>query len=514
LYNTNYAQPQSQTTSAAAGAVTNTVQAQQTQAPQELGADLKNGMTLGDAMKKYLPLKVDPHDIYKQYLAGNTFGKNKTPKAPVESPEQLINMGIPADALGKVGENGTVQDRWNTGSIVEELRKLNDLWGQTKAANLAPNKIGYNAASEKYLTARALLGEHISTAVGGAPGGETTAGILMGVLPDSTNLMNYSPDVAKGKFDTAEQMLMLQKRYGYDDVYTNPPTTQSGQSQTPQKGGDILRSLLGMVANPVINAANKTTQENSQMPNAKGDPLQAILNAGGATANFAKNTIGNPDILGEAATLATIPDGIGALKAAPEVLAKILGKGAVEEGGAALANAPGKLSQFLTPNKAKATIGAIRDNLISTADKTGATIKGEDVANSIRQWADKAKLSNLPDADAIEQAAVNATKHYAGQVFKPSDLKNIYDGIETGYTKAGVLKSSASSFIDTGIKKIIADQVENVAPGFQKTSELFSKVFNGEKSSAGKIIKNLPQGVVRTGLNVAGLGAVGKLLGL
>src|ERR1035437_719277 len=107
------------------------VNTQQIQAPQALGADLKNGMTLSDAMKKYLPLKVDPHDIYKQYLAGNTYGPNGTPKAPVESPEQLINMGVPADALGKVGETGTVQDRWNTGSVVEEFRKANDLWNQT-----------------------------------------------------------------------------------------------------------------------------------------------------------------------------------------------------------------------------------------------------------------------------------------------------------------------------------------------------------------------------------------------
>jgi hypothetical protein len=334
---------------------------------------------------------------------------------------------------------------------------------------------------------------------------------LLDTLPNVGDASQLIPGASEQKFNSVEDQLLKTKGYSYKDLGLPAP---AGQEQKKSSGGDLLTSLLGMVANPAINAANKTTADNAGMPNAKGNPLQAVLNAGGATANLAKNTVGNPDILGEAATLATIPDGIGAIKAAPEVLAKIFGKGAVEEGGAALANAPGKLSQFLTPNKAKATIGAIRDNLISTADKTGATIKGEDVANSIRQWADKAKLSNLPDADAIEQAAVNATKHYAGQVFKPSDLKNIYDGIETGYTKAGVLKSSASSFIDTGIKKIIADQVENVAPGFQKTSELFSKVFNGEKSSAGKIIKNLPQGVVRTGLNVAGLGAVGKLLGL
>jgi hypothetical protein len=497
---------QSGASSAASGATVAGVEAQKAPAQINLGKDLANKMTLNSALAKYTPLGMSADDIFKQYLSASPWGM------PNETPQELQQKGVTAAALGDIGTPGSFMDRYNTKNALSGIRDLRSKWQDVSTTAKLPFLGSSTDKAQGYEAGRTILGNHLASLIPGASGAQSTGQSLLDTLPNVGDASQLIPGASEQKFNSVEDQLLKTKGYSYKDLGLPAP---AGQDQKkPSSGGDLLTSLLGMVANPAINAANKTTADNAGMPNAKGNPLQAVLNAGGATANLAKNTVGNPDILGEAATLATIPDGIGAIKAAPEVLAKVLGKGAVEEGGAALANAPGKLSQFLTPNKAKATIGAIRDNLISTADKTGATIKGEDVANSIRQWADKAKLSNLPDADAIEQAAVNATKHYAGQVFKPSDLKNIYDGIETGYTKAGVLKSSASSFIDTGIKKIIADQVENVAPGFQKTSELFSKVFNGEKSSAGKIIKNLPQGVVRTGLNVAGLVAVGKLLGL
>ena len=502
------------------------VNTQQIQAPQALGADLKNGMTLSDAMKKYLPLKVDPHDIYKQYLAGNTYGPNGTPKAPVESPEQLINMGVPADALGKVGETGTVQDRWNTGSVVEEFRKANDLWNQTSAANLAGNKAGYNAASEKYLTARAILGEHISTAIGGAPSGETTAATLMNLLPNSTNLLNYSPDVAKGKFDTAEEMLRLQKRYSYDDIYTKPPTDTAQTQQKPTTGGGLLTNLLGMVANPVaglaksmlvdpvVNATNKTTAENAGMPNAKGNLIQSVLNAGKETANFAKNTVGNPEIWGEAATLEGGIDGVGALKAAPATLAKILGKGAakevagsVPEVAAALKGNP--IMDLINPKGIVSRGGAVRDALVDTSTKAGITKNPSAIIADLEKSVPRLKMGNLGQGDIIDRSIADAKNAFKGPL-SAQDLANAYKEADSGFTKAGAAKTAIQSNIDRNLRDILSKHLDQMAPGWNDATTAMAKGFQAQKSAIRPFVKRA--GAV--GLGVLGLDSLRHMIGI
>src|ERR1035437_5220481 len=497
---------QSGAQSAASGATVAGVEAQKAPAQINMGADIKNKMTLDSALAKYTPLGKTADEVFQQYLAASPYG------LPKESPQELMNKGITAPALGDIGTPGSFMDRYNTKNALSGIRDLRSKWQDVSTTAKLPFLGSSTDKAQGHEAGRTILGNHLASLIPGASGAQSTGQSLLDTLPNVGDATQLIPGASEQKFNSVEDQLLKTKGYSYKDLGLPAPTGQD--QKKPSSGGDLLTSLLGMVANPAIEATNKTTADNAGMPNAKGNPLQAVLNAGSATANLAKNTVGNSAILGEAATLATIPDGIGAVKAAPEVLAKILGKGAVEESGAVLANAPGKLSQFITPNKAKAAIGVIRDNLISVGDKTGATVKGKDVANSIRQWADTAKLSNLPDADAIEKAAVNAAKHYAGKVLQPSDLKNIYDGIETGYTKTGVLKSSAASYIDTNVKKIIGGQLDTIAPGFQKTSDLFSKVINGEKSSLGKFIKNVPGTAARTGLYAAGFGGIAKMLGL
>lgn len=319
---------------------------------------------------------------------------------------------------------------------------------------------------------------------------------------------------------------------GLDDKYLPKQAQQNQSNQQAQPQQNLKITGIPAIDNVISNGINDIK---GMAQGAQQTPLFGVNSLNPADAgNNIKTLLGLPgQILGQYARIAQNPIGEATqhpVNTALAVLGPLMGlKGApeaVEEGAATegqaeaaasqdpFANAPGKLQQILNPNKAKAIIGSIRDNIINTADKSGVTISGDDLAGGVRQWADQAKLSNLPDADAIEQAATNAEKYYSGQNFKPSDLKNIYDGIESGYTKNSVPKSATSSYIDRGLQQVLSNKLDEVAPGFQKTSQLFSQTYGAEKGVPAKIIRNLPQNAVKAGMNVAGLGILREFLGI
>src|SRR5258708_3880314 len=155
------------------------VDKQQAQAPQQLKADLANKMTLGDAISKYTALKMSPNDIFKQYLSENTWGPNGTPAVPIEGANELTNLGINTDALGKVGDVSSFMDRWNARNAIKELQNTRDYFAQTKGSDIAGNKIGFNANSKAYENSRIVAGLHLSSLIPGSSTAEGTGNTLL-----------------------------------------------------------------------------------------------------------------------------------------------------------------------------------------------------------------------------------------------------------------------------------------------------------------------------------------------
>lgn len=488
------------------------IKAQQAEALQNLRTDLQKGTTLRDALSKYTSLGMSPDEIFKNYLSESPYG------VPHENPNDLQQLGITAGALGKIGDPGSFMDKYNTKNAITELRNLESYYNQ--ASPIAKNLpiIGAQLPESKaYEAAKTVFGNHLASLIPGASGAQATGQSLLGQLPDLGNPLE--PYAASGQFNAIEKQLLASKGYSLKDIGLAPTIKPA------TKGSDLISTLLS-------NAGKDITGINQSL---EGSPFTgfgiAALQPEKQQANVQQAVSLVPSTVKQYTDIATNP-----AKAFTEhpvsstlaVLGPILGlKGGPEAVDATAADqaetastaqtasdvfskAPGKLQQFLNPTGAKNIIGQIRDQIITNADKTGATISGDQVAAAIRQWADTAKMSNLPDAAAIEDAAKTAEAQYAGKTFKPSDLKTIYDNIEGGYTKGGVPKSASASFIDRGVQDVLQQQLEKVAPGFQKTTDLFRQTFQAEKSP----VKGIAKRAVGVGLGLGGLDFVRHILGL
>lgn len=448
-------------------AAINKLKQQQAYASVNLGKDLQSGMTWDQARQKYTPLGLSADDVFKQYLSNNKYG------TPHESPDTLISQGVKPETLGTIGQPGSFNDKYNTKNAINEIRTAQGLWNKITPNDILQQKVfGKNENVNNYLSYKTTLGNHLQSLIPGASGAQATGQQLLGQLPDPTNIANFGGNVAKGAFNTLENSLLTQKGYSQKELGIGKNNT--GSSNT---GGELLNNILDTVKNSQQYAG--VSGFNTAMSTL--GPLGGILGVGKA---------------GATAAAANAPEA-----AAKEVAAE-----------------PGALTKLIQPGKAKAAIGSIRDAVVKMGDDAGNTIKGEDLAQQIRSWADNAKLGNLSNGKQIEEAAQTAEDLYKGKTFKPSDLKNIYDQIENGFTKGGAPRSSAEAYVDRGTQKVLANTLDNIAPGFKKANTMFSKVYNTEKSPVGKVIKNLPynagKAVLNAGANAAGFGILKDILNL
>lgn len=536
LYNQNYLQPQAnlQQTQAAAGATsadipgniarsqTANIQAQQAGALQGLKKDLDNKMTLKTALGKYTALGMSPDDVFKQYLAESPWG------LPHETPTELKNLGISDGALGKIGDVGSFNDRFNTRNAIMGLRDLQDKFHQTNAMSQIESNLGIPAGNSAaaYNSARNLFTEHLTSLIPGASGASGDIAKMSSSIPDIGGIIGdprqYASGKASAQFNSVEDQLLKTKGYSYSDLGLTPPREQI--KATTENGKDLLSTLLtnaGKDATGIIEGQAESMKKYGGGPG--GAAISVLSGIPGLVKQYG-DIVSDP--IGEFqqhplnTSLAVLGPLLGLKGGAPEASAgnELLDEGATTATTQAakdvFSKAPGKLQQLLDPTKSKNVIGEIRDTLISNADKTGMQIPGENIAQGFRTWAEQAKLSNPADADAIEQAALNFEKQYAGKTFKPSQLKDVYDNIEKGYTAKGQPRTATSAYIDRGVQDVLQQQLEKAAPGFAKTTDLFHQTFNSEKSPVRGFAKGAAKSALGYGLGIAGFDAVRHILGL
>ncbi len=498
-------QSSAQTSSAQAGAVTAGVAAAKAPATIDLGTDLtKNKISLPEALKKYTPLGMTPDDIFTQYKSVN--------KIPNVSPTELQNMGISSDAIGQIGQNGSYADRWNTKNAIEGIRDLKTKWNSTSVVSKALPFVGpgITPSGKAYTSGYNLMSSHLSSLIPGAPGGENTASKLSSSLPQLGDVTELEPGAAEGQFNSVEDQLLKAKGYGYKDLGLTSPGS-SGE----KTGGEILKSLLKKTfVEPVTNAAAKTDSENqNNIPESerKGNLLMSILGAGQDTANFAKNTVLNPQILGEAATLATLPDLAAGAVGAPEVLAKLLGKGGTKAVAGATPDVTAALKgnpvmDFINPDRAITRGGEVRDAIVNTATKSGNTINGSKIVADLEKAVPKLKMGNLGQGDIINRAIEDAGSAFKGKL-TPEDLARAYQEADSGFTKAGAAKTAIQSNIDRALRDVLSKHLDDVAPGWEEATQAMAKGYKTIKSPVRSAAKSaikfgLPIGAAGEGANI------------
>ena len=115
----------------------------------------------------------------------------------------------------------------------------------------------------------------------------------------------------------AELMSSAAQKYGtkildtplgiYYNNILKPNEGQQVQGSLPT----LLRGAIQGVTGPITDAMQQTNEENSRLPSAYHNPSQAFQNASMATGNLARNTVLNPRVLADVASVA-IPSGMGA----------------------------------------------------------------------------------------------------------------------------------------------------------------------------------------------------------
>lgn len=217
------------------------IQQQQILTPSNLSKDLiANKMTLPDALKTYTANgAMTPDNVFRQYLAESPWG------LPNESPSELRAKGISADAIGKIGDNGSFADKWNTKQAVLGIRDLQNKWNTVSGLS----KIGAfgialaTPSSQGYDSQRGPVAAHISSLIPGAPGGQATAEQLANGIPDIGHITQMEPGAAEQKFIGTEKGLMNVKGYNYEDLGLTQPKQQQQQIQQ-SSGKELLNGLL------------------------------------------------------------------------------------------------------------------------------------------------------------------------------------------------------------------------------------------------------------------------------
>ena len=484
------------------------IKAAQAAAPQNLGKDLANNkMTLGDALKKYTGLKMSPDDIFKQYLSASPWG------LPNESPSELQAKGISPQALGQIGQNGSFADKWNTKQAVLGLRDLHNTWNQTTDNAHIPWLGQYANSAKAYNTQKEFVGEHLSSLIPGAAGGESTSQKLFNTLPNTGD--ETAPGGAPGQFSKAEEGLLNVKGYKYSDLGLTPQLSQilgtnNKPAATPTKGGDILQNGL----NDILNIGKSIPGQAAELGK---DTLQygpfAALPAylakqAPAIASEYKDLLTNPVQHLQDHPVNTVLDTLpflskGLVKGGGGV------PGGVVDEGSVTAKLPGALKQYITPGKAINQAGGARDMGVSAATKAGTVVKGADMASSIRNWfsssGGKEAMGQYPE---LEEKIENMAKTYEGKDYTPTQLKGIYDKIERTYTQSGLQLTAQDKVLSEVQRQILSDKLGEVAPGWKASTANMAGSYRAQKSP----IRTLGKVGIGLGLSSVGLDEIKKVL--
>jgi hypothetical protein len=248
-------------------------------------------------------------------------------------------------------------------------------------------------------------------------------------------------------------------------------------------GNDIISNIINSVAKPAVNLAhavpttvNKINQDNANMPDAKGNPLQALLNTAQMTGNAAKETLGNPEIYKNDAALASYGAGFPAAKTGGNLLTKLLHSatsGAVVGGAQALPDAKNADSVVKS-----AALGAVLGGGMQAGGSTLGALKNV-LGNSLQKGAES--LSNKVNPEVFNKV-VSASPSYTADIKELTSTAGKY-GLMEGTSQQGLEKlpgvmQDIGSQIQSKLAQVkkpvdLTDAKDNILKTFDATSNHF-----------------------------------------
>jgi hypothetical protein len=162
---------------------------------------------------------------------------------------------------------------------------------------------------------------------------------------------------------------------------------------------------------------------------------------------------------------------------------------------------PAITEKFLTKALEQAGRGhEIRDKAIKTAQEAGKKVDGNKIYSGIKSWAKSAK-SGATDAEVkqINQLLKRAEKFYKGKMLNPTTAKERWDVARQGYTAAGKAGNTVKSGFHTAVRDGVRQQLDKVAPGFEKGTKMIKEGLNQEKILKG-IRDSQLRGQIKEGL--------------
>lgn len=497
-------------------------QTQQAQATQNVatlaaGKAIKNGMSLGGALKTFTALGMKPDDVFQKYLSESPYG------LPQESPTELQSKGISANAIGKIGDNGSFADRWNTRNALLGLRDMQDKFHKTGQFSEVANVLGLptsgatNAAA--YNSAKDIFNEHLSSLIPGGSNASSDIAQLRTSIPDAGQYGEYTPGKADAQFQSVEDQLLKAKGYKTQDL--GLPANSASQTKQTSKGGDLLHTLL-QGANNDLSDMNKGMAQNP-LASSTG-PLQTLFNP-----QAVKNQVVAQNPVDVVKSLVSPYVGLVTnpkqqienhpLETAQAVIAPLLGLKPGEASKTEIptdtntpnaSNLPGNLKTLLTPGSAIRQAGNIRNSVVKAASDAGKTINGNAVISDLKNWATEGKMGNLGQGHAIDQAIQDAKSVFGNKKIDPQTIMNAYKEADSGFTRTGIQKTPIQANIDRGLRDVLGQHLDTIAPGWKDATTSMAKGYKAQKSP----IRTVGKRAIGFGLGMAGYDSLRHVLGL
>lgn len=171
---------------------------------------------------------------------------------------------------------------------------------------------------------------------------------------------------------------------------------------------------------------------------------------------------------------------------------------------------PGQLGKLF--NSASAG-KALRNKAIEVADKAGESIPGNKILSSLEKWKGTAIQANPGKKSQIMNIIKEAKSSFKGKNIGVKDAKRIWDEVNSGFTQSGVTKTTVESSADRAIRSILREELDKVAPGFEKGTKMIKTGLDRTKALKKFVGNPLAYGAVGAASG-AGIYGLLNLLGI
>jgi len=151
----------------------------------------------------------------------------------------------------------------------------------------------------------------------------------------------------------------------------------------------------------------------------------------------------------------------------------------------------------------------IREAVVESAEAAGKKIPGDQIVKAVEKWGETAVKANPASENRITKFVEGAIKQHSGKDLTPKVAKELWDEANKGFNAAGTKGASLEASFHRTMRDVLRKELENIAPGFEKGTELIHKAM-GRKTA----LKGFAGRAGSSAAGYVGAAAVMKALGM